>query len=142
MSGRWEMNAAKSTLPRFRNQDGAEGGGVHISGCCIPKSLIEVIHHTEPTLDIASEEVDLDDQGKEHPASTTTRVTTNNRPSANGSRSHWEFDQLVTQSGGDGPQIYKIRTLSADGATLTEDTFLGSREGRPVMTLVMEKRAP
>jgi hypothetical protein len=142
LSGRWVMNAARSTLPLFRNQAGSEGGGVHIDTCCVPKSIVEVIDHHEPGLTVSLNEIDVDNQGGEHPLNVVSRLTTDNRADANGKRSRWEFDQLVTVSGSDGSQAIKIRTLSADGLTLTEDVYLGARQGRPVMTLVLERSTP
>jgi hypothetical protein len=142
LSGHWVMNATRSTLPKFRNQDAGEGGGVHIDTCCVPKAMTEDIDHRDPLLTIVLNEVDIDNQGREHPFASTSRMTTDNRADGNKRKSHWEFDQLVTVSGDEGAQLFKIRTLSSDGRTLTEDTYLGSREGKPAMTLVMERKAP
>jgi hypothetical protein len=136
------MNISRSTLPKFRGQDGGEGGGVHIVTCCVPRSVAEVIKHTEPTLTIETHEVDVDVQGDEHPSNATAVLTTDGRSDAEHRRSHWELDQLVTITGDDAGRVIKIRVLSSDRRTLTEDVYLGERVGKPVMTLVLERQTP
>lgn len=124
LSGRWEMNAAKST---GRN----------------PKSSQETIDHKDPVLTITT--VSEDARGK---STGFLKLSTDGRENVNDiggnefhSKSHWESGKLVTVITGDrGMTMTEVRSLSADGKTQTVESFMGASRGTPMATRVMDKK--
>ncbi|MGO9255703.1 MAG: hypothetical protein ACLQU1_05305 [Bryobacteraceae bacterium] len=124
LSGRWVMNAAKST---GRN----------------PKTCEETIDHKEPALTITTVSEDPRGQSKSF-----LKLTTDGRDSVNEvngnefhSKSHWEAAKLVTVVTGDrGLTMTEVRSLSADGKTQTVESFMGPSPATPMSTRLMEKQ--
>jgi hypothetical protein len=124
LSGRWVMNATKST---GRN----------------PKACEETIDHKEPALTITTVSEDPRGQTKSF-----VKLTADGRESVNeinGSefhaKSHWESAKLVTVITGDrGLTMTEVRSLSPDGKTQTVESFMGTSRATPMATRVMEKQ--
>jgi hypothetical protein len=124
LSGRWVMNATKST---GRN----------------PKACEETIDHKEPALTITTVSEDPRGQSKSF-----VKLTADGRDSVNDingnefhAKSHWESARLVTVVTGDrGLTMTEVRSLSADGKTQTVESFMGTSRATPMATRVMEKQ--
>jgi hypothetical protein len=124
LSGRWVMNATKSS---GRN----------------PKACEENIDHKEPTLTITTVSEDPRGQSKSF-----VKLTTDGRDSVNDvngnefhAKSHWEAAKLVTVVTGDrGLTMTEVRSLSADGKTQTVESFMGPSRATSMATRVMEKQ--
>ncbi len=123
LSGRWVMNAAKST---GRN----------------PTTCEETIEHKDPSLTITMVSADARGQSKAF-----LKLATDGRESVNDvngnefhSKSHWEGRKLVTVVTGDGgATLTEVRSVSADGKSQAVESFMGTAGGKPMATRVMEK---
>lgn len=144
LSGRWVLNVSRSTLPTFKN--GPDDGSMHVSGCCLPKSLVELIDHREPSITIDADGLDIDETGKTHEVHLRETRTTDNADNVNTaaggkdlhSRSHWEGDSLVTEHS---VGISEVRTLAPDGRSQTVALYTGRRSAPPTMIYLMERAA-
>jgi hypothetical protein len=124
LSGRWVMNAAKST---GRN----------------PTTSEETIEHKDPSLIITMVSADARGQSKAF-----LKLATDGRESVNDvngnefhSKSHWEGGKLVTVLTGDrGLTMTEVRSVSPDRKTQTVESFMGTERAKPMATRVMEKQ--
>jgi hypothetical protein len=123
-SGRWTMNASKSTGR-------------------LPKACEETIEHKDPSLIINT--VIEDPRGE---TKSFLKLATDGSESVNDvngnefhSKSHWESGKLVTVVTGDrGLSMTEVRSLSANGKVQTVESFMGATRGTPMSTRVMEKQ--
>ncbi len=124
LSGRWVMNAAKST---GRN----------------PKTCEETIQQKDPVLTITTVAEDARGQTRSFLKLATDGSESVNEVNGNEfhSKSHWEGGKLVTVVTGDrGMTMTEVRGLSPDGKVQAVESFMGAGRGAPMATRVMEKQ--
>ena len=139
-SGTWKLDKEKSVL----GGGGGEGGGRRMGGMF--DSL--VIEHNEPKL-IIKRKMNLPG-GEERTMELkyTTDGKKNNNEGFGGmisqSKTHWDDGKLITESSMETPmgtrETKEVRSLSADGMTMTVEMTTKGGRGEGTRTLVFNKQ--
>jgi len=143
-SGRWVLNPSLTkprVPPGFDNKRNLV--------CCETKSAVVSIDHKEPNVTITTSMVRVDNHRQETVNHFVTDLTTNGGETViqtDGiefhTTAHWESGKLITYTvsnqKGFIPSV-EVRSLSANGKTMTIESYSRRIEGEPALTMVFER---